>query len=350
MLSHQPLGPARRNDSGPQGDESRGGLHPDQLAGMLVPVIVKAVLLVPEDRIDLVGQQGGTHAEPFRVLRLAELLGHQLHRPELPVNIAGQIDPFVSEFVQPAGPADLVVHPAVVGTVPDGQPVAVEIAVAHPVIDAQHQLFVIRDRFERRTYLHPAPVAALLQPGIVARLPGAQLGDLGQKRLEMLPFPFLYQRTGYEAVDALLVQKAFQIGKTVIRYSEIAHIEILEIQVPVVHFMVGIPGQQLPPVGLVQHDAASRYIPVHLFDPAQEVVPGPDFILADDLSERFCRRLSLHMGQQKGAENRQAEESEHRCFHKQDHLSRHRSNLRIYLVKCHGFHGRNISSEVSSRI
>ena len=67
--------------------------------------------------------------------------------------------------------------------------------------------------------------------------------------------------------------------------------------------MVGIPGQQLPPVGLVQHDAASRYIPVHLFDPAQEVVPGPDFILADDLSERFCRRLSLHMGQQKGAEN-----------------------------------------------
>ena len=81
--------------------------------------------------------------------------------------------------------------------------------------------------------------------------------------------------------------------------------------------MVGISGQQLPSVGLVQHDAASRYIPVHLLDPAQKIVPGPDLILANDLSERFFRRLSLHMGQQKGAENRQAKESEYRRFHKQ---------------------------------
>ena len=259
---------------------------------MFVAVVIKSVPLVPKNRIDLIGQQSGAHAEFPGLLRLTQPFGDQLHRLQFAVNITGKIDSLVTEIVQLARPTDLVVHAAVIGTVPDRQSVPVEIAVPRPVVDAQHQLIEIRNPFECGSDLHPPPVAFLFEPRIISGLPRTQFGDLRQKRFEMLTFALLDQRAGDEPVDALLVQKTFQVRKTVIRNSEIAHIEILEIEIPIVHLVVRISGQQLPVVGFVQHDAFVGYVAVHLVDPRRKFPRVVDLILPNHLFYQFLTGLT----------------------------------------------------------
>ena len=66
---------------------------------MFVPIVVEAILLIPKNRIDLVGQQRRTQMEFFGILRFPKSNGNLFHRPKFPIDVTSQIYPLEAEFI-----------------------------------------------------------------------------------------------------------------------------------------------------------------------------------------------------------------------------------------------------------